>query len=116
MNNVSLVGRITKDIEVKEYSGTAVAKFTLAVNRGGKDAGADFISCTAFNKTADLMEQYLSKGSQIGVQGRIQTGSYEKDGVTHYTTDVLVDRVEFLDSKKTDDEKPEPKGYSRSKR
>ena len=117
MNNVSLVGRITKDIEVNEYKDTAVARFTLAVNRGGKDTEADFISCTAFNKTADLMAQYLGKGSQIGVTGRIQTGSYEKDGVRHYTTDIIVDRVEFLDTKRSEEEaKPEPKGYSTTKR
>lgn len=100
MNSVVLVGRLTKDVEVKTVGkDTQVAKFTLAVNRVGKDE-ADFISCTAFNKTAELMAKYLYKGSKTGVQGRIQTGSYVKDGITHYTTDVLVDRVEFLDGKK----------------
>ena len=121
MNNVTLVGRLTKDVELKgsKNGDTVIANFTLAVNRGGKDQGADFISCVAFNKTADLMEQYVGKGSQIGIQGRIQTGSYEdKDGNKRYTTDVIVDRLHFLDTKKkeSEPEKPEPKGYSRSKR
>ena len=102
MNSVSLIGRLTRDPEVRYSSGsqTAVAKFTLAVNRPFAKEGeqdADFIGITCFGKTAELVERYMSKGRQVGVTGRIQTGSYEKDGRKVYTTDVIADRVEFLD-------------------
>lgn len=104
MNSVSLIGRITKDPEVKYTSSQmAVARFTLAINRPIKDKDgntqADFPSIIAFGKTAENMERYVSKGMLIGVTGRIQTGSYEKDGKTVYTTDVVADRVEFLSQK-----------------
>ena len=101
MNKVSLVGRTTKDIEVRytEQTQTAVCRFTLAVNRRKKDDGADFISCQAWGKTAELMGKYVSKGDRIGVNGRIQTGSYKKDDRTIYTTDVVVEELEFLESK-----------------
>lgn len=99
MNNVSLVGRITKDLELKE---TQNAKkyifFTLAVNRMKADE-ADFIACTAWENTAENMVKYLTKGSQIGITGNITTGSYQKNGETIYTTGISVFRVEFLDSK-----------------
>ena len=102
MNSVSLIGRLTRDPEVRYSAGsqTAVAKFTLAVNRTFTREGepdADFIGITCFGKTAELVERYMSKGRQVGVTGRIQTGSYEKDGRKVYTTDVIADRVEFLD-------------------
>ena len=102
MNSVSLIGRLTRDPEVRYSAGsqTAVAKFTLAVNRPFAKEGeqdADFIGITCFGKTAELVEKYMSKGRQVGVTGRIQTGSYEKDGRKIYTTDVIADRVEFLD-------------------
>ena len=102
MNSVSLIGRLTRDPEVRysANSQTAVAKFTLAVIRPFAKDGeqdADFIGITCFGKTAELVEKYMSKGRQVGVTGRIQTGSYEKDGKRVYTTDVIADRVEFLD-------------------
>lgn len=104
MNKVLLTGRITKDLELrKTQSGTSVLRFTLAVNRRFKQEGqpdADFISCTAWGKTADTMGQYLHKGSLIGVEGRITTGSYQdKDGRTVYTTDVTVENFDFLESR-----------------
>lgn len=104
INRVVLVGRITKDIELrKTQTGTSVVSFTMAVNRRFKQEGqpdADFIRCIAWSKTAELMSQYLSKGAQIGVEGRIQTGSYQdKDGKTVYTTDVVVENVQFLEPK-----------------
>ena len=106
MNNVNLLGRICKDIELK-YSGsnTAFCSFTLAVNRAYKKEGqpdADFISCKAFGKTAETIQKYCEKGRQIAVTGRIQTGSYEKDGNRVYTTDVMIDSFYFADSKKSD--------------
>ena len=95
MNRVSLIGRLTKDPEVR-YTGennTCVARYTLAVNR--MKEGADFISCVAFGKCGEFAEKYLKKGQQIGVAGRLQTGSYEKDGQKHYTTDVVVESHTF---------------------
>ena len=106
MNIVNIIGRLTKDPEVRyTQNQTAVAKFTIAINRGkdqkGNDLGVDYPSITAFGKTAELVEKYVTKGRLIGVTGRIQTGSYEKDGHKYYTTDVIADRVEFLEKKET---------------
>ncbi len=105
MNKVILIGRLTKDPEIRYTSGTqtAVARFSLAISRGkkanGEDAGSDFPSVVAFGKTAELIEKYVSKGQQVAIEGRIQTGSYERDGVKHYTTDVVAERLEFLGKK-----------------
>lgn len=105
MNTVNLIGRLTKDPELRySPSGMAICKFTLAVNRDftnqNGEREADFITCTAFKKTAENLSNYQTKGSRIGVVGRIQTGSYEgQDGKRVFTTDVMVDRIEFLDSK-----------------
>ena len=101
MNNVVLIGRLTKDIELRyTQSQMAVATFTLAVDRfskPGEERKADFIRITVFGKQAENCDRYLSKGRQTCVQGRIQTGSYtNKDGQTVYTTDVVADRVEFI--------------------
>ena len=101
MNKCSLVGRTTKEIELRYTTGQnqiAVARFNLAVNRRKKDE-ADFISCVAFGKTAEVMEKYVGKGHRVGIIGHIQTGSYEKDGHKVYTTDVIVDELEFLEPK-----------------
>ena len=104
MNKVILMGRCTKDPEVR-YGGannTAVAKFSLAVDRRIKKEGeqaADFISCAAFGKTAEFLEKYGKKGTKFVIEGRIQTGSYtNKDGNKVYTTDVVVENVEFAES------------------
>jgi single-strand DNA-binding protein len=76
----------------------AVATFTIAIDRAGKDKGADFPRITCFGKTAELVERFIGKGRLVGIQGRIQTGSYKnKEGATVYTTEVVADRVEFLD-------------------
>lgn len=104
MNNVVLIGRIVRDIDVKTTdSGKSIARYTLAVQRDFKNANgekeADFLSCVCFGKTAEFAERYLKKGSKIAIQGSLRTGSYEKDGVKHYTTDVIVDKHEFCDSK-----------------
>lgn len=105
MNKIFLIGRITKDIELRySTSNKPYTKFTLAVNRKFKRDGesdADFISCTAFNKTADFINNYMRKGSQIAVVGNLQTGSYKNsEGRMVYTTDVIVSEVFFADSKK----------------
>lgn len=104
MNKTNLIGRFTKDPEVRySTSGTAVTRFTLAVNRKytkeGEERQADFISCVAFGKTAEFISKYFNKGKQVGLCGRIQTGSYEKDGQRIYTTDVVVEDVYFCGSK-----------------
>ena len=100
MNNVVLQGRNVRDVEVKYTpSQMAVARFTLAVDRGGRGKEADFINCVAFGKTAELMDRFTAKGLRVVVQGRIQTGSYEKNGQKVYTTDIIADRVDFIDWK-----------------
>lgn len=103
MNKALLIGRLTADPEVKNGgSSSAVAHYRLAVDRQYKKEGqpdADFIPCVAFGKSADFAGKYLHKGMKIAVEGRIQTGSYEKDGVKHYTTDIIVERQEFCESK-----------------
>jgi len=104
MNNVVLIGRLTRDPELSytPNTQTAVAHFSIAVDRprrNGEDAGADFIRITVFGRQAETCDRYLSKGRQVAVQGRIQTGSYKnREGVTVYTTDIVADRVEFLGS------------------
>ena len=86
MNKVILTnGRLTKDVELKEANGLQIARFTVAINRQFKKDEADFISCVAFGKRAET-----------NIEGRLQTGSYEKDGVKHFTTDVIVDNFEFI--------------------
>lgn len=106
MNKVILMGRLTRDPEVRYSQGenaTAVARYTLAVDRQFKrdgDQSADFINCIAFGKRGEFAEKYLRKGTKIAVVGRIQTGSYtNKDGNKVYTTDVVVDEHEFVESK-----------------
>lgn len=104
INRTVLVGRLTKDPELRYTpSGIAMAKFTLAVNRTFKTDGqpdADFINCLAWRKQAENLANYLKKGSLAGVEGRIQTGSYEgQDGKRVYTTDVVCDSVQFMEPK-----------------
>lgn len=96
-----LVGRLTKDVEVRKTgTGKSVVNFTLAVNRVFDKDKADFITCIAWNHTADFMASYLGKGALVSVDGRIQTGSYEgTDGKLVYTTDVIVDNLQALESK-----------------
>ena len=107
MNRVILTGRIVKDPTIRYTGGDSsmcIANFVLAVNRRGrKEEGkqtADFPSCTAFGKTAEFIEKYAKKGMKFDVVGRLQTGNYKnKDGQTVYTTDVVIDEIEFGESK-----------------
>ena len=100
INKVILVGRISNDITInKSQSGTSMCNFSIAVDRymgKDKEKATDFIRCTAFGSTADILGKYAGKGKQIAVEGNIKTGSYEKDGVKHYTQDVQIDKVELL--------------------
>lgn len=114
MNNLSLVGRLTKDVELK-YTGsqTAVATGTLAVNRQFKSANGeketDFINIVAWRKTAEILSNYASKGSQIGITGRIQTRNYEgNDGKRVYVTEVVAETVMLLDGK-SNNQQPQQK-------
>lgn len=102
MNNVILIGRLTRDPELRytQQTNTAVARFTVAVDSQNGKKEADFIGCKAFGKTAEVIDRYMSKGRQIAIEGRIQTGNYkDKDGRTVYTTAVIVNRVEFIGSR-----------------
>ena len=102
MNRVEESGRLVRDPEVRQSQGAnamAIARFTLAVDRRGKDTGADFIPCVAFGKTAEFMEKYFRKGMKVIVCGHLQSGSYEKNGQKVYTLDVVADEVEFAESK-----------------
>lgn len=110
MNKVILMGRLTRDPEVRYTQGdnaSAVARFSLAVDSRFKKDGdqtADFINCVAFGKTGEFIEKYGHKGTKFVVEGRIQTGSYtNKDGQKVYTTDVVVEQVEFAESKASAD-------------
>lgn len=112
MNKVNLIGRLTADTELRyNTANIPVTRFTLAVNRNFTNADgkreADFISCVAWRKTAELINKHFGKGSEIGLSGRIQTGSYDnQDGNKVYTTDVIVEEITFVGSKK--DSRPEP--------
>ena len=108
MNKVILMGRLTKDPEVRYSQGEApmaVARYTLAVDRrqarnNNNEQTADFINCVAFGRAGEFAERYLRKGTKIAITGRIQTGSYtNKDGVRVYTTDIVVEDQEFAESK-----------------
>ena len=124
MNKVIIIGRFTRDPEIKYSTGenaTATARFSLAVNRRFKNKegnyDADFINCVAFGKTAEFIEKYFTKGMAIGITGRIQTGSYtNKEGQKVYTTDVVVEETEFVESKNkgTSDNAPNNNANSNS--
>ena len=105
MNNVSLIGRLTKDPELKTtQSGLPVCRFTVAVDRTYSKDQTDFINCIAWRKTAEFISSYFSKGKRIALTGSIQTGSYtDKDGKTVYTTDINVNNVEFCERRKKSD-------------
>jgi single-strand DNA-binding protein len=103
MNTCSLIGRLTKESDLRySQSGTAVLRNSLAVNRKFKKDETDFINILAFGKTAELMANHLNKGDQVGLEGHIQTGSYEKEGRKVYTTEIVVDNMTFIGGKKQD--------------
>ena len=104
MNRVELIGRITRDPELRYTNNNiATCRFTLAVNRPFQsqngEQGTDFINIVVWRKQAENVSKYVSKGSLVAVEGRIQTGSYERDGQRVYTTDVVADSVQFLETK-----------------
>ncbi len=105
MNKVILMGRLTRDPEVRYSQGqnaTAIARFSLAVDRRFKREGqayADFFNCTCFGKQAEFVEKYLVKGTKIALTGRVENDNYEKDGVKHYSVQIMVEEIEFAESK-----------------
>ncbi|WP_026513597.1 single-stranded DNA-binding protein [Butyrivibrio sp. LB2008] len=108
MNKILLSGRLTRDAEIRNAdSDKKVARCTLAVNRDykkeGEEPGADFIGIVGFKNRADFLEKFGKKGVKFIVIGRVQTGSYEKDGNRVYTTDVIAEQIEFAESKKSSD-------------
>ena len=110
MNRVNLTGRLTSNPELRvNQNGSNICRFALAVARKYKNAmgeyDSDFIHCVAFNKTADTVNKYVQKGDLLGVEGRIQTGSYtDQDGSKRYTTDIVVDSIDFLQQKRNNQE------------
>lgn len=107
MNKWVGIGRLTRDPELnfQANSGMAICRFRLAVTRPFKKDETDFINCIAFNKRAETIAQYLTKGRQLAVTGSIRTGSYDaKDGTKRYTTDIVVDSFEFIGSNKNDNQ------------
>lgn len=108
LNKVILIGRLTDNPQYRDGE-TSYARYTLAVDRIGKDKGADFINCVCFGKTAQFAGTYLQKGTKIAIEGHIQTGKYtNRDGKTVQTTDVVVDRHEFCESKVEHPATPQP--------
>ena len=109
MNNVNLMGRLTKDPVISYTTDQmAIARFTVAVDRMPDKNGnkqADFIGCVSFGKTAEFIEKFFTKGKPIALTGRIQTGSFEKNGQKIYTTDVIAERVEFVPGEAPKEEK-----------
>lgn len=103
MNRVIQLGRLTKDVELNYAagSGTAIARFSIAVPRARKRDEADFHNCVAFGKTAETISTYYKKGQRILIEGELRSGSYDaKDGTKRYTSDIIVNRFEFVDSAK----------------
>lgn len=118
MNKVILIGRLTKDPETRYSQGqnsTCISRYSLAVDRQFKRDGeqaADFLNCVAFGKQGEFAEKYLKKGTKIAVTGRLQTGSYtDRDGKKVYTTDVVVESHEFVESKKEGDQETQSSPY-----
>ena len=113
LNQFTFMGRATNDPEIRYSQGksTAVASFSIAVNRDFKrdgDPEADFFNCVAFGKTAEAIEKYITKGTKLVCTGRVQNNNYTKDGVKHYSVQVLIEKWEFAESKKTASESDTP--------
>ena len=107
MNVVSLVGNLASDVDLKELSAAKkVASFLLAVDRNGKDGGADFVRITTWDRQAELCVQYLAKGRQVAVDGRIRSRSWEEDGKRRSAVEVVANRVEFLSAPTSREEVP----------
>lgn len=111
MNLVILMGRLTKDPEIRISQGgdVTIGSFSIAVDRRLKKDVTDFFNCVTFNKNAEFAEKYLRKGTKIVVEGEIHIDKYEKDGVTKYATNIIANHIEFAESKKANEETKEEK-------
>lgn len=109
LNLCQFMGNLGKDPESRHMpDGTAVATFSIGCNWKGKNSeGVEWVRCSAFGKTAEVLLEYARKGTSIYVSGRMRTRKYEKDGADHYATEIVVDRFQFLGSKRDDDKQPE---------
>ncbi len=114
MNTVNLIGRLCRDVEVKELKDTLLGTITLAVDRANSE-DANFIRCKAFGQTVEFLEKWTKKGQRIGVTGHLQSGQYEKDGNTVFVLDVIIDHVDFADGK-SDAGDGKERGRSRARR
>lgn len=117
MNNVNIIGNLTRDVELRYTTDQKpIARFSIAVNDGyGEQKRTSYIPIVVFGKQAENADRYLLKGSKVAVNGRIQTGSYEKEGRTIYTTDIIASNIEFLSAKQSanSEKKPdEPSGFT----
>jgi single-strand DNA-binding protein len=105
MNTVSLVGNLATDVELKEVSEKRVASFLLAVGRGGgRDAGADFVWISAWDRQGELCAEYLGKGRRVGVEGRLKSRTWEQDGRRRDAIEIVARRIDFLDGPRREDE------------
>lgn len=103
MNSVNMIGRLTKDPELRfGLSGTAFARFSIAVPRKMDKDKTDFFNCVAFKKTAEVISEYFRKGNQIGIVGSLQVNEYQSNGETRRSIDILIENITFIDKKKTE--------------
>ena len=103
MNSVSLVGNLATDVELKDVSEKKVASFLLAVNRAGRDAGADFVWISAWDRQGELCAEYLAKGSQVAVEGRLKSRTWEQDGRRRDAIEIVARRIDFLGTPRHED-------------
>jgi single-strand DNA-binding protein len=107
MNSVSLVGNLATDVDLKQVNEKAVASFLLAVDRGARDGGADFVWITAWDRQAELCNDYLDKGRRVGIEGRLKSRTWEQDGRRRDAIEVVARRVSFLDGSRRDGDEAE---------
>lgn len=115
MNKIFLSGNLTRDVELRHGQSTDVARVGIAVNRRAKDE-VDFFNLVAFGKTAEFLSKYFGRGSKVLIEGRLQTSTYEKDGVKRTATDIIIESVEFADSRKKSDSRDTPHDSRRDNR
>jgi single-strand DNA-binding protein len=111
MNNVSLIGNLATEVELRDVGeDKKVASFLLAVNRGGRDAGADFVSVSAWDRQAELCAEYLTKGQRVGVVGRLRSHSWDDEGKRRTRVEVVAQRVDFLSGPRAEESRGEESG------
>ena len=106
MNSVSLVGNLATDVELKDIGEKKVASFLLAVDRGGRDAGADFVWISAWDRQGELCAEYLARGSRVGIEGRLKSRTWEQDGRRRDAIEVVARRIDFLSGNRSEEATP----------